>query len=384
MEQEEILRQKAVRLHLQGESAQSVAAKLNKTRQWVYKWIARYEKRSSEDWYKSDSNAPKTRPKRTDAKLESSIVAIRKSLLGQPYSQTGALQILYSLNQMGVTPPSISTINRVIKRNNLINKSGVRVCKETEYPPPFIGTHQMDLVGPRYLKGGCRLYLLDIIDVETHYAWVYPIRNKSAESITPCVTDFWRNYGMPDYLQMDNELSFRGSNRHPRGLGLLMRVAISNGIVPVFIPPREPWRNGVIEKFNDNVQKRFFNSRTFTSFEEVQQEAANFSRFHNEHHLYKAQGNQTPNQAVSKHLPCIKLEKDIDLTSPVYLEEGKLIFIRFIRSDQKLHLLNSEFMVKPELVYSYVVAEIVLEERVVFVSQNNYTHHIFDFPMTLP
>jgi len=29
----------------------------------------------------------------------------------------------------------------------------------------------------------------------------------------------------------------------------------SNGITPIFILPAEPWRNGVIEKFNDKVQK---------------------------------------------------------------------------------------------------------------------------------
>jgi hypothetical protein len=80
------------------------------------------------------------------------------------------------------------------------------------------------------------------------------------------VIDFWRNYQIPDFLQMDNELSFRGSNRHLRGLGLLMGVALSEGVSPIFIPPAEPWQNGIIEKYNDNVLLHFLESQTFFSF----------------------------------------------------------------------------------------------------------------------
>lgn len=98
----------------------------------------------------------------------------------------------------------------------------------------------MDLIGPKYLKGGFRFYFFNIIDIENHCSGVYPIPDKSAESIVPCLIDFWKRYQMPDFLQMDNELSFRGSNRYPRELGLLMRVAISNGVCPIFIPPSEP------------------------------------------------------------------------------------------------------------------------------------------------
>ena len=125
---------------------------------------------------------------------------------------------------------------------------------------------------------------------------MYPILNKSAESIVPCLIDYWQTYQMPDFLQMDNELSFRGSNRHPRGLGLLMRVALSNSVCPIFIPPAEPWRNGIIEKFNNNVQKYFYDSQTFTSFEQLKEKSKEFSVFHNENHRYSSQSNRTPNR----------------------------------------------------------------------------------------
>jgi transposase len=384
MEQEEILRQEAIRMHLQGQSVKTICEQLDRSRQWFYKWLSRYEQLSVSDWYKNESSTPKTILNKTDTSIEQSVVEIRNRLSAHPYAQQGAINILYALKRLGIKVPSISTINRILQRNNLVGKSESKRLKDTEYPKFFTCVQQMDLIGPRYLKGGFRLYFYNIIDTENHFAGVYPIPDKTAESIVPCLVDYWRNYQMPDFLQMDNELSFRGSNRHPRGLGLLMRVALFNRVSPIFIPPGEPWRNGIVEKFNNSVQKYFYDTQTFTSFQDLKEKAKEFTTFHNENHRYSSQGNRTPNQMVRENLCKSPLTKEINLTQKIFIEEGRLFFIRFIRSDLKLHLLNETFIVKPDLKYSYVVAEIVLEKYVLVVSQNNKVFHIFPFAMSLP
>ena len=384
MEQEEILRQEAVRLHLQGLSIKLICEQLNRTRQWVYKWLKKHEQSSSKEWYKSGSNTPKHIRTKTELPMEQTVIEIRLRLSNQVYAQKGAINILYEFERLGIKPPSISTINRILRRNNLIEKSKVKCLKTTEYPNYFSNVQQMDLVGPRYLKGGFRFYFYNIIDTENHFGGVYPIPDKTAESVVPCVIDFWRNYQIPDFLQMDNELSFRGSNRHPRGLGLLMRVALYNGVSPIFIPPAEPWRNGIIEKFNNNVQKYFYNTQTFTSFEDLQKRAKEFTVFHNENHRYSSQANRTPQQMLAEICNKIPLTKEIDLTKKIFVEEGKILFIRFIRSDLKLKLLNESFTVKPALKYTYVVVEIILEKYVLVVKQDTTVHHIFPFAMSLP
>jgi hypothetical protein len=383
MKQEEIIRQEAIRMHLQGESIIAIANKIDRSRQWVYKWIERYKRNPQGDWFKSESNAPKQSVHKIDNTLEKSVISIRKRLQNQPYSQKGALSIMYEFERLGMTSPSLSTINRVLQRNDLINPSSEKTRKETEYPTYFHDVQQMDLIGPKYLKGGFRFYFYNIIDIQTHYAGVYPILDKSAESIVPCTIDFWRNFQMPDFLQMDNELSFRGSNRHPRGLGLLMRVSLSNGVSPIFIPPAEPWRNGIIEKFNNTILKYFYNTQTFNSFEQLCEKAKDFTRFHNQNHRYSSQSNQTPNQMIDKILYKSKLERDIDLKQKIMLEYGRLIFIRFIRSDLKLTILNTVFRLKPELKYSYVVCEIIMEKHILVISQKTTVYHVFEFAMTL-
>ena len=237
----------------------------------------------------------------------------------------------------------------------------------------------MDLVGPKHLTGGIRFYFLDIIDVENHFAGVYPIPDKRSISIAKGIIQFWTTYGVPDYLQMDNELSFRGSNRHPRSLGIVLRLALSQGVIPIFIPPAEPWRNGVIEKFNSTMGKYFFSKQRFSSFEDLVRKSSDFSDFHNHNHRYTSQGGNTPCSITSISQE-YKLAH-IDLNNPIPLVFGRVIFIRLIRSDRKLLVLGTSFIVKQQLVYTYVVAEIMIEKHALFVKQDGIIHHVFPFAM---
>lgn len=383
MEQEEISRQAAIRLHLQGVSVKMISGQANRTRQWVYEWLDEF-KGGSPDWHKTKSTAPKTIRCKTSEGTEQLVIDIRKRLQNEPYAQKGAISILYEFERLNIAPPSVSTINRILRRNSLSHQSEVRRLKDTEYPTYFYGVQQMDLVGPKYLKGGFRFYFLNIIDTDNHCACVYSITDKSAKNVCASVIDFWRDYQMPDFLQMDAGLSFRGSNRHPRGLGLLTRVALSNSVTPIFIPPAEPWRNGIIEKFNDNVIKYFYNTQRFTSFEHLKERAAGFSVFHNTHHRYSSQNNRTPKQLADALTRKAPLAGEIDLNKKILLDSGRIIFIRFIRSDRKLHLLDESFVLSAESVYSYVVAEVIIDRFVLTVSRNNVLHHVFNFAMSLP
>ena len=307
------------------------------------------------------------------------MINVRKALADRRYSQTGALSIMYEIERMGLKPPSIPTINRILKRNNLITPSSVKQRKSIEYPNYFTLVQQMDLVGPRYLTGGSRFYFQNIIDIENHHVGVYPIRDKSSPTIAQRLAHFWTVYGMPDYLQMDNELSFRGSNRYPRSFGIVVRLALSQGVTPIFIPPSEPWRNGVIEKFNSNLSKYFFSVQMFASYEDLEEKTPGFSDFHNQNHRYSTQGGKTPNQIKS-----ISQEHKlgpINLEAPIPLVDGSVIFIRFIRSDRRLTILRTSFTVKKELIYTYVVAEIVVEQQVLLIKQDGFIHHVFSFVM---
>lgn len=381
MEDELILRKQAVELYLQDVPISDIVHKLNRSRQWVHKWITRYRTKGGDDWFHSESTSPKQVHNKTSQKEEELIINVRKGLEGRIYSQTGALSIMYEIERMGLQTPSIPTINRILKRNNLISNIHVRQKKGIEYPNYFTLVQQMDLVGPRYLTGGSRFYFQNIIDTENHHIGVYPIRDKRSVTIAGVIARFWTSYGIPDYLQMDNELSFRGSNRYPRSLGIVLRLALSQGVTPIFIPPSEPWRNGIIEKFNSNLHKYFFSPQKFTSFEDVDEKAPEFTDFHNQNHRYSTQGSKIPNQieSISQEY---KLAP-INLEDPIPVVDGSVIFIRFIRSDRRLTILRTSFTLKQELIYTYVIAEIVVGQHVLLIKQDGIVHHVFPFEMSV-
>lgn len=115
--EEEILRKQAIVLHLQGLSVQEISSQLNRSRQWVYKWIKRHSASpEKENWHQAHSNAPKNIRNRIPNETETAIINIRKELESNPYHQNGAVNIFYKLNEAGIKPPSTATINRVIKR----------------------------------------------------------------------------------------------------------------------------------------------------------------------------------------------------------------------------------------------------------------------------
>ena len=168
--------------------------------------------------------------------------------------------------------------------------------------------------------------------------------------------------GPPDFLQLDNELSFRGSNRHPRSFGVVIRTCLHFGIQTVFIPIGEPWRNAEIEHFNDTYNRKFFRRQFFASYLYLKRQSKSFQRFHNRHHRYSCLKGRTPDEFTSQNnYAGHKLGANTKLPVLDRIPEGNVILIRFIRSNRVLDVFGEKFKVSNELVYSYVKAIIVTQ-----------------------
>jgi hypothetical protein len=179
-----------------------------------------------DDWYLSISTAPKRPGQRTPRKEEDLVINVRKALAGRRYSQTGALSIMYEIKRMGFHSPSIATINRILKRNDLITSSSVKQKKGIEYPNYFTLVQQMDLVGPRYLTGGSRFYFQNIIDVENHHVGVYPIRDKSSQTLA--YTLLTSGLSMECRInEMVNNFPLEGAIAIPRIFGIVCEMSLS-------------------------------------------------------------------------------------------------------------------------------------------------------------
>jgi len=118
-------------------------------------------------------------------------------------------------------------------------------------------THQVDLIGPCYLTGPIRFYSLNSIDTAINRCGIEPMPSQAAQSVLDAVYAVWKRMGIPDNLQVDNEMAFFGSPDPSPRMGPLIRLCLLYGVNLWFIPPAEPWRNGVVEKFNDHNRQKF-------------------------------------------------------------------------------------------------------------------------------
>lgn len=380
---EEELRKQAVSMIEQGSSVTEVARKLKRSRQWVYKWIER-RKEDASHWFKSQSRAPQTVANKTKAETEKAVVESRITLQNNPYMESGAFPIMHDLIKRGIKPPSVATINRILKKHGLTETTRRYQKSGIDYPEDPLNMQIMDLIGPRYLRGGNRFYLLSIISNESRHAGVYPILTKGAEDITNSVVAFWKSYSTPDYLQMDNELSFKGSNRHPRGLGLLLRTALDLNVSPRFIPVSEPWRNGVIERFNQKVEKTLL-MQPHADFDDLCSHSSEFMEIHNREHHYSTLGHKTPCQLDREvGMPISPLNKEYTVLERPRLNsynKNEISFIRLVRSDCLIDVLNTAIKVNRSLMHTYVEAVLCINSHFLAIYQDGVLKQTVEFAM---
>lgn len=199
-----------------------------------------------------------------------------------------------------------------------------------------------------------------MIDLFSHQVYIESQRSKEDRQVASSLLRCWKAIGLPDFLQFDNELSFRGSNRYPRSPGLVIRLCLYFDVQPVFIPISEPWRNGTIEKFNDTYNKKFFRRQWFPSYSNLKRQSKNFQRFHNKHHRYSYLKGKTPIEVIRNNgFKPIKIGGNTKLPDLQTVPDGNIILIRFIRSDRMLDIFGEKFKVSKSLIYSYVKAVIV-------------------------
>lgn len=225
--------------------------------------------------------------------------------------------------------------------------------------------YKADLVGPRYLKGPIRFYSLNIVDIGTGRCGLQPLFSRSGQSVIDGLWAIWGRMGIPHNIQVDNEMVFYGSPTHPRGMGPLIRLCLHYNVEPWFIPVAEPWRNGVVEKFNDHYKQKFVGKVTMTTEAELKQASLDFEYKHNSSYRYSKLHGQTPLKALAGI--GIKLTFPDQKEAPYYPlkkpESGRYHLIRFIRSDLRLNIFGELFSVSPELQYEYVVATIDVKEQ---------------------
>lgn len=366
MKKEQRDRGHAIKSYLKGESITAIAKKLGRSRPWVYKWIERYQAEGETNhWQEDHVRSPHSNPRQLPGAVVEAVKLARLHLYNQGLF-CGAQAISWELEALQVSPlPSLRTISRIVQREGLTHRRTGRYEPKGKRYPQLIAAvtnevHQSDYVGPCYLSGPLRFYSMNSVDLATGRCAVTPVLNKAAQSAIDAIWGNWWRLGVPKHQQVDNEMVLYGSQNHPRGMGCLIRLCLANGVEPWFIPLAEPWRNGVVEKFNDHYRSGFLRRVAMKGIDELRRESLVFEQKHNTRYRYTKLQGRTPQMALAQQnhrlrLPTAAKAPQHPLPKP---DRGRYHLVRFIRSDGLLDVFSEKFRLPPEAIYEYVIATI--------------------------
>jgi putative transposase len=388
----------AIRRYLEGEKPSRIYTSLGRGPSWFFKWKQRYDAYGL-DGLKDLSKAPKHQPHQTPEAIEMAIINMRKLREKRERDETkyaliGAFAIHKELQNLGYEPPSVRTVHNILRRYGVITPSPapqtVREIIDRHYPAFEIShpgeLQQLDLVGPRYLQGSAqKYYFYNLRDVCSRRVGIEVGKNHRATTIVGALIRSWQRMGIPTILQHDNALEFRGSNRYPRSAGVLTKFCLALGVESVFIPCRQPCRNGSIENFNGLFQRLVLHTQQIDDYEHLQQEVWAFECAANAQHPHVPLGGKTSleyEQTVN-FSPRL-LAKDFKFSARFHFKEppeGKVSFICRIRKSGKITIASEKFEIDPDLAWDYVYATIFVKEQILKIYHKGCV--INEFPYEL-
>lgn len=262
-----------------GQSLRAVATQFRVGIATVAHWVqrAKGQRLDRVDW--SDRSHAPHQTRRTDPALEDLILKVRSDLAQSDLGAIGADAIHQALSEQGIAPvPALRTINRILDRR------GARDGRHrVRRPPPPRGWYVPDVAAGRaeldsfdiveglVLKDGPQVEVLNGVSLHGGLVVSWPIVAPVTAAMTVAsLTEHWRAVGLPGYAQFDNDMIFHGTPRYPDALGRVVRLCLSLGVVPVFVPPREMGFQAMIESYNGWWQSKVWSRFQHQNLEQLQ------------------------------------------------------------------------------------------------------------------
>jgi len=364
-------RHQAIKMRLAGQSIEIICQTLERSREWFRIWWRRYQAMGTAGLY--DLTRARQRTVLISPEMERTILTIRKRLESTYHPQTryaliGASAIQAELKALNIrSVPCARTIERVLQRNG-VTLPRVRLARFLPahvYPTPQAQDsnqlHQVDLVGPIYLKGQKQRYYIFVCkDVFDGAVCLKLGCSRKIEAVLEFLGECWKTLGRPKQMQFDNAREYLGWGPAARYLSRMIRLCLRFEVEPIFIPPARPQYNGSVENFNGWFQPRLF-QRHFTRISALKRELQRLQDTVNTQHVQRRLGGLTPEQYRRRK----KLQKlpprFVVSTDPLPIAAGRVTFIRQVTIHGKIHLLSQTFCVGKRLKGQYV--KVVLDTQ---------------------
>ena len=378
--------------HVHHLSKAKICRYLKRSRPWLDRWLERYDPGDVAGSLSDHKTGSKHGDSPWSSAIRQQVIEMRKTRSQDPqwrYAFIGAKAIHLELKALGSPEvPPVRTIHHWFVEEDLVDhpaeqSKGEKESKSIPLPEAEAvnRVQQLDLKGPVYLQGSNTKYYLAVLrDRYSHRCAITVLDSREAQGIVDFLVANWHWLGLPDYLQLDNALEFRGSNRYPRSFGRVVRVAVDLGMEPIFNPPREPWRNGGIEWFNGFLGRRLLQVK-FDNLQAFRAEALVCQDQCNQIHRLADLDGLTPNEiAAQVALRFPPKDYSCHRSKKLPQDHGFVSFVRLVRKSGRITLGASDrFMVDTDLTYQYVLARVDLGQKLVRITHDEQEVKVYDF-----
>lgn len=326
----------------------SVAEKFGVSLSTVQRWVGRAAdlRLDRVDW--SGRRGGRRESQATPPPLEDRVIELRRELRDDSaLGEFGAAAIHRELTARrqphGITcVPSIRTIGRILERRGALDGR-----RRQRRPPPPRGWYlpdvaarraeldSFDLVEGLVIKGGTHVEVLNGISLHSGLCGSWVRSSWTAKSTVPTLIQHWRQQGLPDYAQFDNDTIFQGAHQWPDAFGRVTRLCLQLGVTPVFTPPRETGFQASIENYNGRWQAKVWSRFTHTSLADLTERSDRFVAACHQRSASRIES-APPRRPFPKRWT-------LDLARPL---TGEIVFLRRTNAHGQAAFLGHEFPVQ--------------------------------------
>ena len=345
-----------------GGSLRSVARKFGVCLRTVQRWVQRAEGQRLDRVDLCDRpSIPKTIHNRTDRRMEDRVLILRqelrdKSALGEYGAEAIHRELL---RQFKSRTPSPRTINRILDRHGVFD---ARRRRRWPSPPPgwyipAVGSQsaeldQFDIIEGLVIRGGIRVEVLTAVSLHGGLIDAWPGEGVSARLAREALISHWRQVGLPDYAQFDNDTVFQGAHQHRDVISSVMRLCLSLDVVPVFAPPRETGFQAAIESFNGRWQAKVWSRFEHESLAALRRQSSKYVSAYRKRIAARLES-APPRRSFPEGFR-------LDLQARPC---GRLIFLRRTDESGKAYLLGRRFEVDRHWAHRLVRCEVNLDAQ---------------------
>ena len=323
---------------LEGRSYRDVAAAHGVSKSWVAKLVARFR----EDGY--DALAPRSKAakrvaNRSSAELEDRVARIRKELSDEGFD-AGAQTIHYHLSLMDPSPPSVSTIWRILKRRGLVAPQPHKRPKSSyrRFEAALPNECWQSDVTFFELKDATKVEIVNFLDDFSRVCVASKVLAvTSAPEVVATLYEAASAWGLPASVLSDNGCIYTAAYRH--GYSAMESELFHLGIDYKHSRPYHPQTCGKVERFHQTLKRFLAKQPPADTIAELQAQVDRFVAYYNHVRPHRAKGRKTPQSAFESRAKARPLKRQGTFTRELRVRHDRVDAhgVVTIRYKSKLH-----------------------------------------------